>query len=75
MKCRKMTDVCLVQIVQLIDNVLTKIFNPILTKRLCSNLKIFYQESAQLRIPASVTPYDGSLHLHMNLLINTHYHI
>lgn len=43
--------------------------------RLCSNLKIFYQESAQLWIPASVTPYDGSLHLHMNLLINTHYHI
>lgn len=26
MKCRKMTDVCLVQIVQLIESVLTKIF-------------------------------------------------
>lgn len=43
--------------------------------RLCSDIRIFYLESGHLQIAASATPYDGSLHLHMNLLINAHYHI
>lgn len=71
MKCKKMTNVCLVQIVQLIDDILTKIFA---TLNFAQILKYFIIESAQLRIPASATLYDRALHLHMNLLINTHYH-
>lgn len=42
--------------------------------KLFSNHKTFNAEYAQLQIPASATAYDGSLHLHVNLLINTHYH-
>lgn len=56
----------------LIDKTLTKLFYYF---ELCSDIRMFYQESGQLQIAAFATPYDGSLHLLMNQLINTHYHI